>query len=141
MDRHRDLDRLARVATQRRHELGLARNKAAAEIGISKDTWKRLERGEPIREINYGKIDGALGWAIGSCVAVAEGGDPIPIEASGDDAVIAHVPVEGLQGEVQDAVAVAAVVTTPDLTAREIKALSDQIVEELRKRGILPQID
>lgn len=134
----RDLDRLARVATQRRHELGLARNKAAAEIGISKDTWKRLERGEPIREMNYGKIDGALGWAVGSCVAVAEGGDPIPIEASSDEDVIAYVPVEGLQSELPDAVAVAAVLTTPDLTAREIKALSDQIAEELRKRGILP---
>ncbi|MFD5386310.1 hypothetical protein ACFWMG_15440 [Streptomyces sp. NPDC127074] len=137
----RDLDRLARIATERRLELGLARNKKAAEIGISKDTWKRLERGEPIRDINYSKIDGALGWAVGSCVAVLEGGEPIPIEASNNEGVIAHVPVEGLQGEVQDAVAVAAVATTPDLTAREIKALSDQIVEELRRRGVLPSTD
>ncbi|MBI0296772.1 helix-turn-helix transcriptional regulator [Streptomyces sp. PRKS01-29] len=137
----RDLDRLARIATERRLELGLARNKAATEIGISKDTWKRLERGEPIRDINYGKIDGALGWAVGSCVAVMEGGDPIPIEANKDDGVIAHVPVEGLQHELPDAVAMAALATTPDLTAREIKALSDQIVEELRKRGILPPAD
>ncbi|MGW7617331.1 helix-turn-helix domain-containing protein [Streptomyces antimycoticus] len=137
----RDLDRLARVATERRLELGLARNKAAAEIGISKDTWKRLERGEPIRDINYRKIDEALGWAVGSCVAVMEGSAPIPVEASSDDAVIAHVPVEGLQGEVQDAVGMAALATTPDLTAREIKALSDQVVEELRKRGILPPAD
>ncbi|MGK3107885.1 MULTISPECIES: helix-turn-helix transcriptional regulator [Streptomyces] len=137
----RDLDRLARIATERRLELGLARNKAAAEIGISKDTWKRLERGEPIREINYRKIDEALGWAAGSCVAVMEGSAPIPIEASNDDGVIAYVPVEGLQGELQDAVGMAALATTPDLTAREIKALSDQVVEELRKRGILPPTD
>ncbi|WP_438479119.1 hypothetical protein [Streptomyces asiaticus] len=137
----RDLDRLARIATERRLELGLARNKKAAEIGISKDTWKRLERGEPIRDINYSKIDGALDWAVGSCVAVMEGGNPIPIEAGTDDGVIAHVPVEGLQDELSDAVAMAALATTPDLTAREIKALSDQIVEELRKRGILPPVD
>lgn len=135
----RDLDRLARVATERRLELGLARNKKALEIGISKDTWKRLERGEPIRDMNYTKIESALGWARGSCVAVMEGGDPIPIEASSDGTVIAYVPVEGLKGELKDAVAVAAFETTPGLTGREIKALSDQIVEELRRRGIFPQ--
>lgn len=134
----RDLDRLARVAKARRLELGLARNKAAAELGISKDTWKRLEQGQPIREINYTKIDGALHWAAGSCVAVTEGGEPIAIEAHSEDTIIATVPVEGLEGEVQEAVAMATIATAPDLTAREIKALSDEIVEELRKRGILP---
>lgn len=137
----RDLDRLARVATERRLELGLARNKTALEIGISKSTWKRLEQGLPIREMNYAKIEGALQWAVGSCVAVMEGGDPIPIETSSDDGVIAQVPLAGLPDAVRDAVAVATVATTPDITAREIKALSDQVVEELQKRGIFPRAD
>lgn len=138
----RDLDRLARVAKARRLELGLARNKTAAEIGISKDTWKRVEQGQPVREMNYAKIDAALGWAVGSCLLVAEGGHPVPSEPSDDlEGARISTVVEPLGPdageEVARAVQVASLGTT-DLSAEEIRELSDRVVEDLRKRGIIP---
>lgn len=138
----RDLDRLARAAKARRLELGLARNKTAAEIGISKHTWKRVEEGQPIRDVLYTKIDAALGWAPGSCILVAEGGDPIPSEPSDDlEGARISTVVEPLGPdageEVKRAVQVASLGTT-NLSADEIRALSDRVVEDLRKRGIIP---
>ena len=135
-----DLDRLARIATDRRRQLGLPRKATAQKIGISPGTWQRLEEGKPILPIKSAKIEAALGWAVGSCALIAEGGDPVPVDASVDikGAQVATVeqPAVNLGEEVQRSVQVASVATT-GLSAPEIRALSEQVVEDLRKRGII----
>lgn len=132
----RDLARLARVAKRRRLQLGLARNKAAVAIGISKDTWARLEAGEPIREMNYAKIDIPLGWAVGSCVAVLEGGEPTEVEVTGEGA-ISSVATSDLGSEIAKSMAHALVGTTTSLPNEEIRELTAQVLKDLENRGLI----
>lgn len=73
----RDLDRLAKHVKAHRLELYTSRDAAAAAAGMTKDTWQRVEEGRPVRESSYAKVDRALGWATGSCVSIAEGGEPV----------------------------------------------------------------
>jgi hypothetical protein len=136
-----DLPRLALRVKKRRLELGLARNTTAVEYGMSKSTWKRVEEGLPVREMNYAKIERALLWATGSCVRILEGGDPIPIERSEAGSVdFASVPADDMEGEIRQAVQNAMVAGT-NLTADRIREVNEIAIELLKKRGILPMGD
>lgn len=126
-----DYDRLAEQARARRAELALPLNDANAKAGgISKHTWQRIEKGLPIRETNYVKIDGLMRWAPGSCLQIIRGGDPLPanaVQGSRGDAV----------GEARDAVQLALITTAKGTTAEEIREMSDRVVQELRERGLI----
>lgn len=142
MSAPRDLDRLARAVKARRLQLHPSRLAAAAKAGVSKDTWQRVEEGDPVRDVSYAKMDPALGWAVGSCLLVAEGGSPVPVthhEGDGGAFTQAEIPASLLPEDVRGVVTDAAMATTPGLTVREIQELSDKVVEGLRKRGILPE--
>lgn len=132
----RDLGRLAKAVKARRLQLHPSRLAAAKSAGVSKDTWQRVEDGLLVRDVSYAKMDRALGWAVGSCVAIAEGGEPVPVEALGGDggAMISAVPVGWLEKELPGVVESSAMATAPGLTVREIHALSDRVVEELLRR-------
>lgn len=135
-----DLDRLAEYARKRRLELGLALNDKNAQAGgTSKGTWQRVERGLPIRVTNYVKIDALLHWAPGSCIAIAEGREPVPVEPmeGSPDVVVSDIPPELIDAEARDVIRLVAVATTKGLTADEIRRLSDQVVKELREQGLL----
>ncbi|MFF7022954.1 helix-turn-helix domain-containing protein [Streptomyces klenkii] len=135
----RDLERLARYVEQRRHELQLPRTEAASLAGMSKDTWRRVETGLPVRDSKYVQIDRVLQWATGSCVAVMGGGEPVLVEASAakPGTSLAQVPGVDLEAEIQRAVESASVAATDHLSASEIRALSAQVVKELKGRGVL----
>ncbi|MFJ2113019.1 MULTISPECIES: hypothetical protein [unclassified Streptomyces] len=134
----RNLERLAKKVRTRRLELHPSRLAAAAAAGISKDTWRRVEEGEVVREVTYAKIDGALQWAPGSCIAITEGDEPVPVERI-DDSALTQMPPAMLPEEVREAVQASVMITTPGLTVREMHALSDQVVKELQRRGRLPK--
>lgn len=53
--------------------------------------------------------------------------------------VISRIPAAWLEGELRDAVQSAAIATTSNLTVREIRDLNEEVVKELRRRGILPE--
>lgn len=72
----RDLGRLAQRVTAHRHEQYASRDAAAAAAGVTRNTWKRVEEGLTVRELTYSKVDKALGWITGSCILIAEGGEP-----------------------------------------------------------------
>ncbi|KOT94563.1 hypothetical protein ADK70_12790 [Streptomyces rimosus subsp. pseudoverticillatus] len=139
-----DLDRLARYVKQRRLEMNLARLLAANAAGMSKDTWARVERGQPVREMNYAKIDKVLEWAPGSCVSVASGQEPVPLtgelapghygakvtesaDAGADVAAVVRRVVES-----------ASIAMTDHLTAQEIRDLSARIAADLKEEGVIP---
>ncbi|MFE7485559.1 helix-turn-helix domain-containing protein [Streptomyces sp. NPDC057552] len=131
-----DLTRLAQAVKARRLQLGLARTKAADDAGMSKDTWKRVEEGKPVRSMNYAKIDHALGWATGSCEVIAAGGNPI----RADDSLVA--PGVTLADGVDRALVVQQVIESAsvgitDLDAPQIRALTARIVEDLEAKGII----
>lgn len=138
----RDLSRLAQAVKRRRLELGLARLTAAQSAGISKDTWQKVEEGQPVREVSYAKIDAALGWASGSCEMVAGGGAPIPVESANtaegvDIATVTITTPKNLGDEVRRSVQTASLGTLGHLTADEIRTLSEQVVADLRARGVI----
>ena len=137
MSTPRDLGRLAKAVKARRLEVHPSRLAAAKAAGVSKDTWQRVEEGREVREVSYAKMDPALSWAPGSCVAVAEGGEPVPveyIETDGGASMVSQIPATWLEGELPEVIQSSAMATTPGLTVREIRALSDQVLKELRKR-------
>lgn len=126
-----DYERLAAQARSRRADLGLPLTDATARIGgISKHTWQRVEKGLPIRETNYVKIDGLLHWAPGSCIQVTKGRDPVPADEL-------QVSRADIAGEARDAVQLALIATAKGTTVEEIREMSDRVVQELRERGLL----
>lgn len=105
---------------------------------MSKDTFRRVELGLPIRDSSYAKIDKALSWAPGSSVDILGGADgPIAIESSsiGGGFVLASVPDDELKGAVTNAI----VAVSDTLTAREIRDISERVLEELRQKGLLDE--
>lgn len=134
-----DLERLADAVTARRRALKLGIEPAARAAGISKDTWKRVEGGLKVRDTKYAGIEGALHWAPGSCMRVADGEGPIesaPSDAD-PDVRITEIPPEELERVVGDAVTSAVMATRGDLTGDDILKLNRKVLEELRLRGIL----
>ncbi|MFI0914374.1 hypothetical protein [Streptomyces abikoensis] len=136
---HRDLDRLARLVKERRLLLHPSRAAAAQAVGMSKDTWLRLERGEPVRDITYVKVDEALQWATGSCQAVMGGGDPLPVERSAEEpaTVLAKLPAAEIEATIRKSVASAAIATSDDMSAAQIRALAAHVIDDLKGQGLL----
>lgn len=134
----RDLDHLAKTVKARRLELSLARRKAAALAGISKDTWQRVEDGKPVREMNYAKIDPVLGWAPGSSSLVAAGGTPVPAEhLDVDGGVTVARPLEEDRAARAERIVQSATIAVTDLDAPGIRELSARIIEDLKRDGII----
>jgi len=136
----RDYERLAVLARKRRAELGLALNDTNAKAGqISKMTWQRVEKGLLIRDTNYVKIDGLLQWAPGSCIQVAEGGEPVLVDdvAGAPGIQKSPVPRDVIDREARDVVQLALIATAKGTTAEEIRDMSERVVQELRERGLL----
>lgn len=129
-----DLERLSKLVVARRLELGLGILPAAKQAGISKDTWKRVETGQAVRATTYTDIEHTLQWAVGSCRAIIEGAaGPVVVAPLGDGVVAAKIP----EDELSDAITSSAIAVTDNLTAREIRELSQAIIDELKGRGLL----
>lgn len=130
----RDLDRLAFRVKAHRLELYPSRLAAAQTAGISKDTWLRVEEGKEVRESTYAKIDKALGWAIGSCIAIADGGEPVLVDTQ-REAPAAAAPAPLSADALRQAAFDAARAKMPSAPIGEIDAFSDELVEVLRRAG------
>jgi transcriptional regulator with XRE-family HTH domain len=129
----RDLERLARAVKAARLAQYPSRLAAAQAAGISKDTWKRVEEGEDVRDGTYAKMESALTWTPGQCLDIAAGG-PLPHEAAAGVEVTVVSPEE-LDESVRDIVQLAAIATTPGLSGQEIRELANRIAKDLRAAG------
>ncbi|MFJ3037781.1 helix-turn-helix domain-containing protein [Streptomyces tendae] len=128
----RDLGRLAESVKRHRMQQYPSRDAAAEAAGITRNTWKRVETGDEVRESTYAKIDTALGWAIGSCILITAGGNPV----LADNGPIEGAPTVPISGEdARRAVFEAARTTLPDAPIGELDAFSDELVEILRRLG------
>lgn len=130
------------MAKRRRADLGLALTDTTAQAGgTSKGTWQRVEKGHPIRETNYVKIDGLLGWAPGSCVTVLEGGEPVLVEDMKDpDAAGVQkspVPRDVIDAEAEGVVQLALLASAKGTSAEEIREMSERVVRSLREHGLI----
>jgi hypothetical protein len=147
-DDARHLQKLATLVTQRRVVLGYRSKEAAADAcGISHTTYRKIEGGRDIapqrvRESTYAKLEMGFKFRAGSCKAVIEGeADSITLEDGTElieGAQIAHFAPEALSEGIPDAVAKSAMTVAPELTGRQIQAMGERVMEELRRRGLLP---
>lgn len=133
----RDLERLAKYVKAHRLETFTSRKAAADAAGISKDTWRRVEEGLEVREGTYAKIERALGWAAGGCIAIAEGGEPALVDqADGAAPVVGSSGPGSISAEaLRRAAFEAARSKLPGAPIGEIDAFSDELVEILRRAG------
>lgn len=134
-----DLAGLAKAVKAQRLALFPSRLAAAKAAGISKDTWARVEEGEVVRDGTYAKIEAILQWAAGSCEAILRGENPTeatPVQGGAPGAVKTTFTGEDLSEDVRESVQLSAIATT-GLSADEIRALSERVVQDLRKRGLI----
>lgn len=118
-------------------ELFSSRKAAADAAGISKDTWRRVEEGLEVWDTKLAQIDRALGWSTGSCVAIAEGGEPtLAGTPAAHNGTAAAAPTGRLSAEaVRRAAFQAARKKLPMAAVGDIDAFSDEMVEVLRRAG------
>lgn len=70
-------ERLGGLVKQRRESLGIyAVANAAAQAGMSWETWAKAENGGSVRQDTYRKIEDVLQWEHGSCEAILDSGEP-----------------------------------------------------------------
>ena len=128
----RDLDRLAQRVKAHRLALYPSRLDAALAAGISKDTWKRVEDGQLVQDVKLARIDKALGWTTGGCIAIAEGGEPVLVDSDSGPAP-ASAPLDA--GLVRKAVYEAARSRMPSAPIGDLDGLAEEIVDVLRRAG------
>lgn len=126
----RDLDRLARQVKAHRLETYPSRLAAANAAGISKDTWRRVEEAEEVRDATYIKVDRALGWATGSCILIAEGGGPVLGGPAGE---VSAAPEPLSVEKIRDAAFAAATRKLPAAAIGDVQAFVDELVKALRR--------
>lgn len=133
----RDLNRLGARVKAHRLELHPSRLAAAHAAGISKDTWKRVEDGEVVRDDKYPRIDKALGWVVGSCVAIADGGEPALADGSAGTGLVSASAAAAVPSaeQVRRAAFEAARAKLPDAPIGALDEFSDELVEILRRAG------
>lgn len=69
--------RLGELIKQRREAMGIYTvAEAARRAGVGRDTWAKVEVGEPAKPATYRKIEDLLNWMPGSCGSVLAGGKP-----------------------------------------------------------------
>jgi DNA-binding XRE family transcriptional regulator len=128
----RDLGRLATRVKAHRHEQYPSRDAAAAAAGVTRNTWKRVEEGLEVRELTYAKVDKALGWVTGSCILIADGGEPFL--AAGFPPHQPAVP-ELTEEEARKAAYEAARGAMPKAPIGEVDDFVDRFVKALRQTG------
>ena len=133
----RDLARLGARVKAHRVQKYTAYKKAAEAGGITKDTWKNIEDGKPARDGSYLGVERALNWAVGSCVVVAEGGEPVLVEAAdGTVSALTPTPTGRPSAEVARKVAYETVRSAmPSTPISVADAFVAELVDALQKAG------
>jgi hypothetical protein len=138
--RHRQ--RLAALVAQRRAQLRLTLEDAAKVCDIAYMTYRKVEGGQPVRPSTYAKLEVGFGMRAGSCKAVLEGTADSVVLEDGTELIeggqIARFDADALTEGLPDAVARSAMLVAPELTGRQIHELNEQLMEELRRRGLVP---
>lgn len=132
---------LGMLVRQRRVALGYTQAQGAKACGLSGQTYWNIEHGKAAGSTSYAKIEHGYGMTAGSCSAVLAGADSITL-LDGTELIaggqIERISPDSLADDIRAAINSAARLTAPDLTHRQTEAMTEQVFEELRKRGILP---
>ncbi|MFD9630152.1 hypothetical protein [Streptomyces violascens] len=138
----RHLQLLAALVTQRRVVLGFSsKEKAAEACGLSHMPYRNVEAGRPVSDLTYTKIENRFGFVPGSCQAVLDGADSIKLLDGTElihGAKINRPSLAEMTEEVKQVINNAASVTAPELTLGQTQEMTQLVVRELQRRGILP---
>ncbi|MFD5709555.1 hypothetical protein ACFWHW_04020 [Streptomyces pharetrae] len=138
----RHLQRLAALVVQRRAQLDLSQEDAARTCGIAYMTYRKVEGGQRVRDSTYGKLEVGFNFRAGSCKAVIDGAADSVVLEDGTELIeggqITRLDPEALESSLREAIRDGATLTMPGMTLGEVEAMNERIVENLRKRGILP---
>lgn len=139
----RNLRKLAVLVRQRRVALGIGSTlKAGQRCGIADATYRKIESGLPVNPTTYDKLEIGFGFQPNSCQAVLDGADSITL-ADGTELIegaqIVRFDSAALSEGIPDAVTKSAMLVAPELTGGQIREMNEQVLEILRKRGLLPQ--
>ncbi|MFF9758617.1 hypothetical protein ACF1G4_03450 [Streptomyces caelestis] len=130
--------RLARLVIQHRTAKGWHKAQAADAAKLTITTYMRVEKGQSVRDVTYTKIERGFGLAPGACMAVIEGATTELQEAGEEVAGVRIAPMAGAASDVRQAVQDVVIATLPDVSAKKMAELSEGVLAELRKRGIVP---
>lgn len=138
----RHLQLLAALVKQRRVALKFSsKEKAAEACDLSHVPYRNVEAGRPVSDTTYAKIENRFGFVTGSCQAVLDGADSIKL-TDGTELIhggqITRPSLEEMADEVKQAINSVAGLTAPELTHRQTQEMSEAVVAELQRRGILP---
>jgi transcriptional regulator with XRE-family HTH domain len=136
------LQRLARLVAERRTQLGMHKIDVARAAQTTITTYRKIESGEPVRDVTYSKIEPVLSWAPGTCRDILDGAGATATERSpANGYVYSPVTADDLQGDFEDSVQEAVIAVADSLTSVEIRKIKQQAVEAFRRRGRLPAPD
>lgn len=135
------LQRLAALVAQRRAQLRLKKQEASVVCGLSYMTYWKIEDGQSVRPSSYQKLEVGFNFRAGSCRAILDGSSDSVVLEDGAELIaggtIRDFKDAGLEEEVDRAFDKSAQLTAPNLTLSEAKALKNEMLRELRERGVL----
>ncbi|MEU0667143.1 helix-turn-helix transcriptional regulator [Streptomyces lavendulocolor] len=129
--------RLGQALKQARLARGLSQAELADAAGASTASVQSAEAGvvpKARMPITYARIATALGWPPGSVEAVLNGEAP---PGWSDVSVQQQIDADVLEGVITNAM----VRATDNATAAEIRAATKIALDELRRRGLIPETD
>lgn len=139
-----DLDQLAllgTLVTQRRVMLGYTQQRGAKACGLSNQTYWNVEHGRTVSLTTYAKLEHGFGMRAGSCRAILDGADSITLLDGTELIAGAQIQRPSLEQQAEDvraAINTAARLTVPGISLGQADAMTEKVLEELQKRGILP---
>lgn len=138
----RHLQLLAALVRQRRVALGFSsKEKAAEACGLSHMPYRNVEASRPVSDLTYVKIENRFEFVPGSCQGVLDGADSIKLLDGTElihGAKINRPSLAEMTEEVKQVINEAASVTAPELTLGQTQEMTQLVVKELQRRGILP---
>jgi hypothetical protein len=136
------LRKLAVLVMQRRVALGITDKRVAAKrCVLSVTTYSKVEKGEPVTDTSYAKLEAGFGLLSGSCRAVLEGADSITLQDGRrliESAQIVRFDPGKLKAELRQAVTRSAGVVAPDLTLGQVDAMYEGLIKQLQEQGVFP---
>ncbi|MDT0476200.1 hypothetical protein RM863_29155 [Streptomyces sp. DSM 41014] len=117
---------------------------AAKRCSISVTTYTKIENGDSVNPLSYAKLEAGFELRGGATRAVLDGEESLALEDGGEIYVggrSARVDLQGLEPAVREAVTKWARLVRPDITLGEDQAMTDGVLEELRRHGFLSDSD
>ena len=136
------LRKLAALVTQRRVALDITDKRVAAKrCVLSVTTYSKIEKGEPVTDTSYAKLEAGFGMLSGSCRAVLDGADSITLRDGTElieSAQIVRFDPGKLKAGLRQAVTRSAGVVAPDLTLGQVDAMYEGMIKALEEQGVFP---